>query len=37
MGPQPRFAAIRLFTNPDGWIARFTGDGIAERFPKFGE
>ncbi|MDP9034746.1 MAG: acireductone dioxygenase [Myxococcota bacterium] len=37
MGPRPRFAAIRLFTNPDGWVARFTGSDIAQRFPKFGE
>jgi 1,2-dihydroxy-3-keto-5-methylthiopentene dioxygenase len=35
MGPQPRFAAIRLFTNADGWVARFTGTDIAQRFPKF--
>jgi 1,2-dihydroxy-3-keto-5-methylthiopentene dioxygenase len=35
MGPEPRFAAIRLFTNPDGWVARFTGTDLAERFPKF--
>ncbi|MHA6720325.1 1,2-dihydroxy-3-keto-5-methylthiopentene dioxygenase [Sphingomonas sp. RS6] len=34
MGTQPCFTAIRLFTNPDGWIARFTGDAIAERFPR---
>lgn len=34
MGDRPRFTAIRLFNNPDGWIARFTGDAIAERFPR---
>lgn len=34
MGPAPRFTAIRLFVNPDGWVARFTGDSIAERFPR---
>ncbi|NLS28544.1 Acireductone dioxygenase [Sphingomonas sp. S2M10] len=34
MGPSPRFTAIRLFTNPDGWIAQFTGDTIADRFPR---
>jgi 1,2-dihydroxy-3-keto-5-methylthiopentene dioxygenase len=33
MGERPRFTAIRLFNNPDGWIARFTGDAIAERYP----
>lgn len=34
MGPAPRFTAIRLFLNPDGWIAAFTGDAIASRFPR---
>jgi 1,2-dihydroxy-3-keto-5-methylthiopentene dioxygenase len=34
MGPNPNFVAIRLFTNPEGWVANFTGDGIAERFPR---
>lgn len=34
MGGHPRFTAIRLFRNPDGWIARFTGDAIADRFPR---
>lgn len=32
-GPRPRFTAIRLFTTPDGWVARFTGDPIAEAIP----
>ena len=35
MGPAPNFTAIRLFTTPDGWVARFTGDSIAARFPAF--
>ena len=34
MGATPRFTAIRLFVNPDGWIAQFTGSDIAERFPR---
>ncbi len=34
MGPNPYFIAIRLFTNPAGWVANFTGDTIAERFPR---
>ncbi len=34
MGPNPGFVAIRLFTNPEGWVAQFTGDKIAERFPR---
>lgn len=35
MGPQPRFIAIRLFTNPAGWVANFTGEDIAQRFPRY--
>jgi 1,2-dihydroxy-3-keto-5-methylthiopentene dioxygenase len=35
MGPAPYFTAIRMFTTPDGWVARFTGDPIAVRFPAF--
>ena len=34
MGPDPEFTAVRLFTNPDGWIASFTGSAIAKQFPK---
>lgn len=34
MGPTPRFTALRLFVNPDGWVAHFTGDEIAARFPR---
>lgn len=34
LGPQPNLKAIRLFTTPEGWVATFTGDKIAERFPK---
>lgn len=33
MGGTPQFTAIRFFDNPDGWVARFTGDAIASRFP----
>ena len=35
MGPSPRFIAIRLFTDPSGWVAQFTDDDIAARFPRF--
>jgi 1,2-dihydroxy-3-keto-5-methylthiopentene dioxygenase len=35
MGPQPSFTAIRLFTNPAGWVANFTGSDIAARFPRY--
>ncbi len=33
MGSAPNFTAIRFFDNPAGWVAQFTGDPIAERFP----
>ncbi|MCS5691350.1 acireductone dioxygenase [Cyanobium sp. FGCU-6] len=33
MGPRPQFTAIRFFDNPEGWVARFTGDAIAQRYP----
>lgn len=35
MGPAPEFAAIRLFINPEGWVANYTGSDIATRFPKY--
>lgn len=34
MSEQPNFVAIRLFTNPAGWVAEFTGDDIAAKFPR---
>jgi 1,2-dihydroxy-3-keto-5-methylthiopentene dioxygenase len=34
MGPEPNFIAIRIFTNPAGWVANFTGSDIATRFPR---
>jgi 1,2-dihydroxy-3-keto-5-methylthiopentene dioxygenase len=34
MGPNPRFVAIRLFNNPEGWVANFTGSDIATRFSR---
>jgi 1,2-dihydroxy-3-keto-5-methylthiopentene dioxygenase len=34
-GEQPHFTAIRLFTTPDGWVARFTGDPIAQSIPAY--
>lgn len=33
MGSSPRFTAIRFFDNPEGWVAQFTGDAIAGRYP----
>lgn len=35
MGPAPRFTAIRLFTEADGWVGYFTDSGLAERFPRY--
>ena len=37
MGTAPYFKCIRLFTTPEGWVADFTGDGIARRFPTMDE
>ena len=37
MGPEPRFCALRFFNNTEGWVAQFTGDPIAERFPTLPE
>lgn len=34
-GEHPRFTAIRLLTTPEGWVARFTGDTIAEAIPLY--
>lgn len=34
MGPNPHFVAIRLFNNPAGWVANFTGSDYATRFPR---
>ncbi len=34
MGPNPEFTAIRLFNNPEGWVANFTGSDIADHFSR---
>lgn len=34
-GARPSFTVIRLFTTPDGWVARFTGDPIHESIPLY--
>ncbi len=34
MGEHPHFVAIRLFNNPEGWVAQFTGADIASHFPR---
>ena len=33
LGAEPEVHVIRLFTTPEGWVAQFTGNDIAERFP----
>lgn len=33
MGSEPEFTCIRLFTNPEGWVAEFTGSDIATKVP----
>jgi 1,2-dihydroxy-3-keto-5-methylthiopentene dioxygenase len=35
MGEKPFFKAIRFFRIPEGWVGKFTGDTIADRFPKY--
>lgn len=35
MGSNPNFTAVRLFTNPDGWVANYTGEKIADEFPRY--
>lgn len=37
MGPEPHFIAIRMFNNPEGWIATYTGSDIANKFPRLEE
>jgi 1,2-dihydroxy-3-keto-5-methylthiopentene dioxygenase len=37
MGENPSFKVIRLFTTPEGWVAKFTGSDIATRLPNFDE
>ena len=37
MGEKPNFVAIRLFNNPEGWVAHYSGDPIAEQFSRLEE
>lgn len=32
-GERPHFTALRVFTDPSGWVAEFTGTDMAKRFP----
>ena len=34
MGSSPNFTAIRIFDNQEGWVAHFTGDAIADAYPR---
>lgn len=34
MGPEPSLVAIRFFNNQEGWVARYTGSDIAERYSR---
>jgi len=33
MGERPSFTCIRLFSDPEGWVADYTGSPIARQFP----
>jgi 1,2-dihydroxy-3-keto-5-methylthiopentene dioxygenase len=35
MSENPSLTCIRLFTSKEGWVADFTGDDIADKFPKY--
>lgn len=35
MGTAPSFRAIRFFTNPEGWVAQFSGSQIAAQFADY--
>jgi 1,2-dihydroxy-3-keto-5-methylthiopentene dioxygenase len=35
MGSRPDYVAVRFFHDDEGWVGRFTGSPIAERFPDF--
>ena len=37
MGPKPWVKCIRLFSNPTGWIAEYSGDSLAAHFPSYPE
>jgi 1,2-dihydroxy-3-keto-5-methylthiopentene dioxygenase len=37
MGENPHLVCIRLFTNPEGWVANFTDSDISKNFPTLDE
>lgn len=34
LGDEPELVAIRFFDNPEGWVAHYTGNPIADRFSR---
>ncbi|MEX1665337.1 1,2-dihydroxy-3-keto-5-methylthiopentene dioxygenase [Zhongshania arctica] len=34
LGPQPDLVAIRFFNNPEGWVANYTANDIANRYSR---
>lgn len=34
MGPEPQLVAIRFFNNPEGWVAHYSGNDIADHFSR---
>lgn len=34
MGPEPQLVAIRFFNNPEGWVAHYSGNDIADRYSR---
>lgn len=34
-GEHPKFSVIRFFTHKEGWIAHYTGDELATRYPQY--
>ena len=34
MGSRPAFCVLRFFSDNEGWVANYTGDPIAARFPR---
>ncbi len=34
LGPEPDLVAIRFFNNPDGWVANYSGNNIADQYSR---
>lgn len=37
IGERPNLIVVRLFAEPQGWVAQFSGDGLASQFPRLEE